>query len=96
MKSFATLMAMVALAGCALADNCTPGLNYCGSSLLKKGNYQAQIDQALADAGVQEVDNGESALFACEGGSNGVIKFLQECTVGECVDAGTGRSDYCG
>jgi len=86
---------MFAFASCALANNCTPGLDYCGLTLLHKGNYQAQIDQAIADAGVPEVDNGKSALFFCEGGDNGVIKFIEECTVGKCVDAGTGESDYC-
>jgi hypothetical protein len=62
---------------------------------LNAGNYQAQIDQAIADAGVPEEDNGKSALFFCEGGANGVILFIQECAVGKCVDAGTGKSDFC-
>ncbi|KIM41489.1 hypothetical protein M413DRAFT_27828 [Hebeloma cylindrosporum] len=86
---------MFAFAGFALARNCTPGLRYCGSTLLDIGNYQGQIDQALADAGVQEVDNGKSALFFCQGGDNGVIQFIRECTVGQCVDAGTGNDDHC-
>ena len=63
--------------------------------LSNAGNYQAQIDQAIADAGAGEVDNGKSALFSCQGGDAGVIKFIRECTVGKCVDAGTGKSDYC-
>lgn len=63
---------------------------------LRVGNYQSQIDQALFDAGVQEVDNGKAGLFFCEGGNNGVIRYLQSCAVGNCVDAGKGKSDHCG
>ena len=63
--------------------------------LSNAGNYQAQIDQAIADAGVPEVDNGKSTLFSCLGGAQGVILFKEECTVGKCVDAGTGKSDFC-
>ena len=56
------------------------------------GNYQAQIDQALADAG-QSTDDG-SALFHCVGGASGVIQYLQTCP-GACHDAGSGNDDDC-
>jgi hypothetical protein len=62
---------------------------------LDAGKYQPQIDQAIADAGKQEVDNGKSTLFSCQGGDEGVIKFVEQCTVGKCVDAGRGKSDFC-
>ena len=55
------------------------------------GNYQSQIDQAIADAGVQEVDNRKGTLFSCVRGDNGVIKFVNECVVGQCTDAGMGK-----
>ncbi|KAJ7182436.1 hypothetical protein C8R43DRAFT_1054372 [Mycena crocata] len=95
MKQTTGLTAIVFAATLALANNCTPGLTYCGSSLIKKGNYQAQIDQALADAGVREVDSGHSSLFHCEGGPNGVISYVASCDVGKCVDAGKGQDDHC-
>ncbi|KAJ6586075.1 hypothetical protein B0H19DRAFT_925702 [Mycena capillaripes] len=95
MKTVHILMAIASLASLTLADNCTPGLTYCGSSLIKKGNYQAQIDQALFSAGVVEVDSGHSALFFCEGGSGGVISYRKSCAVGKCVDAGKGKDDHC-
>lgn len=122
MKSFtvATTTASILLAiGSAMAGNCTPGLNYCGSTLmdigkqntstvidtgmqtsranhvfLVKGHYQSQIDQAISDAGVPELDNGHESLFHCIGGDNGVISYLGDCPNG-CHDAGHGNSDYC-
>ncbi|KAL1985853.1 hypothetical protein VTN96DRAFT_7345 [Rasamsonia emersonii] len=95
MKSFtiATTTTIILAIG-AMARNCTPGLNYCGSTLLDIGHYQSQIDQAIADAGVPEVDNGRESLFHCIGGDNGVIKYLGDCPNG-CHDAGAGNSDYC-
>ncbi|KAJ8058578.1 hypothetical protein OCU04_012755 [Sclerotinia nivalis] len=77
-----------------LARNCTPGLNYCGRTLLSIGKYQPQIDQSLADAGVGEADGGADDLFHCVGGSNGVISFLKYCVNG-CKDEGSGVSDVC-
>ncbi|KAI0970810.1 hypothetical protein F4678DRAFT_479698 [Xylaria arbuscula] len=78
----------------AVADNCKPGINYCGHSLLKKGNYQAQIDQCLYDNNQNEPDYGHDDLFHCVGGSNGVIAFIQNCGNG-CQEADTNQSDFC-
>ncbi|KAF3017070.1 hypothetical protein E8E14_006212 [Neopestalotiopsis sp. 37M] len=77
-----------------MARNCTPGLNYCGSTLLDIGDYQPQIDQALADAGEGNDNHARDYLFHCAGGDNGVIEFLQRCEHG-CKDAGGGVSDRC-
>ncbi|KAJ6459270.1 hypothetical protein C8R45DRAFT_879847 [Mycena sanguinolenta] len=95
MKSFFALVALASLAGIALADNCTPGLDYCGYSLISKGNYQGQIDQALLCAGVSEEDSGHSALFACLGGPSGLVTYRRSCEVGRCIDGGSGLSDHC-
>ncbi|KIM41490.1 hypothetical protein M413DRAFT_149604 [Hebeloma cylindrosporum] len=62
---------------------------------LNPGKYQGQIDQALADNGIREVDNGRSVLFFCQGGNSGVIQFVKDYGVGLCVDAGAGNSDHC-
>lgn len=59
--------------------------------LLSSGNYQPQIDQALADA--QAVEKG-TALFFCVGGANGVISYITTCEHG-CHDSGTGNNDFC-
>lgn len=58
------------------------------------GNYQPQIDQAIFDAGQQEIDNGKEDLFFCDGGDNGIINWTTRCS-GGCVDAGPGNSDHC-
>jgi hypothetical protein len=41
MKSFTVSVLALSLATVTAASNCTPGLDYCGSSLLKKGEYLA-------------------------------------------------------
>ncbi|KFY77063.1 hypothetical protein V499_03468 [Pseudogymnoascus sp. VKM F-103] len=86
--------ALAVFATGAIADNCKPGLFYCGSTLVSKGKYQAQIDQAIHDAGQQEIDNGKDDLFYCVGGNQGVIDWQKRCA-GGCIDAGTDKSDHC-
>ncbi|KAJ7892654.1 hypothetical protein B0H13DRAFT_2665636 [Mycena leptocephala] len=93
MKS-TTFAALLVLATGAIARNCTPNLDYCGRTLLEIGNYQAQIDQALHDAGVGEADGGADDLFHCVGGANGVITFLGFCANG-CHTNPIGVSDVC-
>ncbi|KAI9854943.1 MAG: hypothetical protein M1813_000608 [Trichoglossum hirsutum] len=93
MKVTYLVSVLAALSAGTMAANCNPGYNYCGSSLLNKGSYQPQIDQCLYDNGQGIVDDGRKDLFFCAGGRNGVIKWLGRCT--NCVDGGTGNSDYC-
>ncbi|OBT65214.1 hypothetical protein VE03_04687 [Pseudogymnoascus sp. 23342-1-I1] len=78
----------------AIAGNCTPGLYYCGRTLMTVGKYQPQIDQAIYDAGKQLLDNGNEDLFYCIGNDNGLIKWSAYCSAG-CFNAGHGKSDYC-
>ncbi|KAH7120018.1 hypothetical protein B0J11DRAFT_73539 [Dendryphion nanum] len=93
MKAF-TLTAIIAmLATTVVADNCKTGLNYCGSTLLRVGNYRDQISQALAVAGHPNW-SGDNVLFECLGGSGGAIRFIGGCG-GGCADAGSGKSDFC-
>ncbi|KAF2281527.1 uncharacterized protein EI97DRAFT_463840 [Westerdykella ornata] len=93
MKSFIITPIIAMLAAGAVADNCKKGLNYCGSSLLKKGDYQEQIDQALAVAGHASW-NGNNVLFHCLGGRSGAIEFVKGCP-GGCKDNGKDKSDTC-
>ncbi|OJJ50701.1 hypothetical protein ASPZODRAFT_55828 [Penicilliopsis zonata CBS 506.65] len=92
MKSIAFLLLAVPLS---LADNCRPNIQYCGYNLLKRGNYYAQINDALRDAN-QPTDEThvDQGLFWCTGGANGEITFISFCQSG-CHDGGTGRSDWC-
>ncbi|USP76443.1 hypothetical protein yc1106_03717 [Curvularia clavata] len=93
MKSFVIAPILAMFAAGVVADNCKRGLDYCGSSLLKKGDYREQIDQALAVAGHSSWD-GDNVLFYCLGGSSGSIEFIKGCS-GGCKDNGSGRSDTC-
>ncbi|KAH7394806.1 hypothetical protein BKA66DRAFT_567195 [Pyrenochaeta sp. MPI-SDFR-AT-0127] len=93
MKAFIITPIIAMLATGVIAANCKKGLNYCGSSLLKKGDYQEQIDQALAVAGHPSW-NGNNVLFSCLGGSSGSIKFIKGCG-GGCKDNGENKSDTC-
>ncbi|KFY21536.1 hypothetical protein V493_07329 [Pseudogymnoascus sp. VKM F-4281 (FW-2241)] len=88
----ATVLAVLATG--AIAENCTPGLNYCGKTLLAVGKYQPQIDQAVYGAGKQLLNYGKGDLFYCVGGDNGVIRWKAHCGKG-CVDGGRGDNDYC-
>ncbi|KAJ1325290.1 hypothetical protein MN608_10002 [Microdochium nivale] len=76
------------------ADNCTAGLKYCGSSLLKKGDYRGQIQQAFIAAGRDAFTKPDDWRFDCIGGSEGLIRLIGRCERG-CKDNGTGKSDTC-
>ncbi|EFY89042.1 hypothetical protein J3458_015223 [Metarhizium acridum] len=94
-KSTLISLAMLAIAPLALADNCTGGLSYCGSSLLKKGRYTDQINQALLVAGQpDDYNHVHNSIFYCLGGSSGAIQYTTYCS-GSCQDNGQGRSDTC-
>ncbi|KDR83275.1 hypothetical protein GALMADRAFT_57764 [Galerina marginata CBS 339.88] len=93
--SFATAILLAAV-GIVQADNCNAGLNYCGHSLISKG----QLDQLYRDVlGITvssangDVWNGD--LFACNGGRSGVVTRIQACPSGVCTDNGNGKSDTC-
>ncbi|KAJ4006115.1 hypothetical protein NW752_001365 [Fusarium irregulare] len=76
------------------ARDCTTGLRYCGYVLLKVGNYDAQIRQALSDGGHPINDDWiKYSYFDCIGGYGGLIKWLDKCK--GCVDSPEGNSDVC-
>ena len=76
------------------ADNCKVGLNYCGSTLLKIGNYRGQIQQAFIASGMSWRTDPDDWIFQCIGGPEGLIKVAQDCPTG-CVDRGENQSDTC-
>ncbi|KAF2728919.1 hypothetical protein EJ04DRAFT_390029, partial [Polyplosphaeria fusca] len=72
---------------------CEDGFNYCGHHLESLGNYRAQIDQALGQAGQPNDTNHEkNSLFTCVD-ALGDILFLDFCAKG-CKDH-FGRNDSC-
>ncbi|KAH7304353.1 hypothetical protein BKA65DRAFT_521449 [Rhexocercosporidium sp. MPI-PUGE-AT-0058] len=92
MKFSASLLLLSVLSGAAIAKNCAVNVYYCGFNLRKiatGNNYDNQITKAMAG------HNGDSnnAVFLCLGGNNGDIRFVEQC--GTCIDAGSGKSDYC-
>ncbi|KAI4869215.1 hypothetical protein F4820DRAFT_407600 [Hypoxylon rubiginosum] len=79
-----------------LAKSCDAPWEWCGWDLLRWGNYQDTITQALSDAGQPTDDRHvEQSLFRCLDTDNGNIKFESFCSNG-CSYGGTGDSDdYC-
>ncbi|KAK3486866.1 uncharacterized protein B0T23DRAFT_388569 [Neurospora hispaniola] len=77
----AVLFGMVAsFSALVSADNCKPRLFYCGTTLLRKGNYYDQIEGALKASGQSTNDaHIHNGLFYCTGGPNGEITFQAFC-----------------
>ncbi|TFK32964.1 hypothetical protein BDQ12DRAFT_728173 [Crucibulum laeve] len=75
------------------AANCNKGLDYCGSSLISKGNYAHQILQLFYDIG-EKNESYDDVLFTCEGTSAGWIKFVKRCPR-SCINGGAGKNDFC-
>ncbi|KAJ4153575.1 hypothetical protein LMH87_010058 [Akanthomyces muscarius] len=91
------LAMMAAAAPLAEARNCNKGLLYCGNTLLAIGNYRAQIDDAVAKAGIRRFKGDDlttDSLFKCLGGSNGDIEYTNFCRRG-CQNGGSGKNDFC-
>ncbi|EAU32012.1 conserved hypothetical protein [Aspergillus terreus NIH2624] len=89
------LAAAASLASTAVAANCQTGLQYCGYVLLRKGNYYAQIAQALDDANMPtDPSHIQNTLFQCVGGPNGDIDIIRYCGAA-CQDGGNNHSDTC-
>ncbi|WYZ43629.1 hypothetical protein EsH8_VII_000065 [Colletotrichum jinshuiense] len=74
------------------ARACTEGLSYCGYNLLNIGKYQTEIDNELKRVGLPVQDPYERhSLFQC--GGDGWIRWNVYC--GNCIDGGSGKSDFC-
>ncbi|KAK8106592.1 hypothetical protein PG999_009951 [Apiospora kogelbergensis] len=74
------------------AENCRTNIAYCGYNLLKRGNYRSEIVASLRAAN-QPVDDQHInySLFMCNGPDD--VPFRYFCP--NCVDGGSGKSDYC-
>ncbi|KAK5652707.1 hypothetical protein OQA88_10301 [Cercophora sp. LCS_1] len=78
----------------ASAEPCKTGLYYCGSTLMKIGDYGDEIRAELTKNGYPHlVVYGNNSLYSCGVGGKGWIGLVKMCD--ECVDGGAGKSDYC-
>ncbi|KAF7596228.1 hypothetical protein BBP40_002761 [Aspergillus hancockii] len=94
-KVASVALALATIAPLAAAANCQTGLQYCGNVLLRKGNYYAQIAQALQGANMPvDPQHVQNTLFQCIGGSNGDIEIIKYCGAA-CQDGGDNHSDTC-
>lgn len=58
------------------------------------GKYGSQINDGLKAVDQTDLQAERKALWLCEGGENGNIKFDELCAKG-CQDAGPDKDDYC-
>ncbi|KAG5919743.1 hypothetical protein E4U53_003965 [Claviceps sorghi] len=86
------LAALAAVLPVAMANDCVAGLIYCGSTLLRYGNYEQRIANAIGQIPIGYFNYKERSLFQCVGGGN--IQYLKTCSL-NCVDGGAGRNDGC-
>ncbi|KAK3291107.1 uncharacterized protein B0H64DRAFT_450543 [Chaetomium fimeti] len=74
------------------AKACKEGLKYCGSTLLRRGDYLDEIRNELERVGIPPREGFVwNSLFDC--GGNGWIGWQAYC--GTCIDGGDGKDDYC-
>ncbi|KAF2679837.1 hypothetical protein K458DRAFT_421925 [Lentithecium fluviatile CBS 122367] len=96
-----SLVALMAAASFAAADNCQEGLKYCGFNLLRRGNYyQTIVDlshSAPGSAAWNTLDDFiNSSYWLCTSSATGAIKYEGYCgSPGNCADGGAGKSDIC-
>ncbi|RAL12408.1 uncharacterized protein BO97DRAFT_424496 [Aspergillus homomorphus CBS 101889] len=90
-----TILAILGAASCAVAIRCTQGLTYCGTSLVKKGNYTKDMQNALQREGrVSSSHNMLDSLYLCTADEDFLI-WRNTCRRGACQDNGVDRDDVC-
>ncbi|KAF9891197.1 hypothetical protein FE257_004761 [Aspergillus nanangensis] len=94
MKISTALAVLGAVSGAA-AYRCNEGLTYCGTSLIKKGDYRADIVAALQRAG-KPTDSSYIlySRFLCTADEDFLI-WIDKCADGGCKDNGSGKDDTC-
>ncbi|RYP46588.1 hypothetical protein DL768_007210 [Monosporascus sp. mg162] len=87
------ITAVFATAGVVVAESCNRGGVYCGSSLLRKGNYRDHIKETLQAAGVSTDERHiQNSKFDCL--SDGDIAYREFCSNG-CGGTDSTDPDYC-
>lgn len=90
------IFASTGLLSTVFADNCYGTGNWCGSALLKKGDYQSTIKDKLAGASQPTDDlHVRESLFTCVADSKGDITFVSFCASGCTEQSGKANSDFC-
>ncbi|PYH45977.1 uncharacterized protein BP01DRAFT_356173 [Aspergillus saccharolyticus JOP 1030-1] len=90
-----TILAILGAASCAVAIRCTQGLTYCGTSLVKKGNYTRDMQNALQRESISTSSHDLlDSLYLCTIDEDYLI-WRQTCRRGACQDNGTNRDDTC-
>ncbi|KAF7858936.1 hypothetical protein EAF04_008977 [Stromatinia cepivora] len=90
--SMITIVLASALSGLVAAKSCKTGGIYCGTYLLKRGDYITKINTNLLANNLPTSDlYVKQSLWACI--EHGDIRFLQFCAAG-CV-GGDKNDDYC-
>ncbi|KAG6072742.1 hypothetical protein E4U16_005140 [Claviceps sp. LM84 group G4] len=86
----AVIMAMTPVAQAGVW-HCTPGLLYCGNTLVQRGYDRAKIIKAAKAAKVHELYYFH-ALFTCNAKRG--VTYEEPCLF-DCVDGGRGNNDTC-
>ncbi|KAH7025130.1 uncharacterized protein B0I36DRAFT_250870 [Microdochium trichocladiopsis] len=90
---FTAIITTTILAATVAADSCNRGGVYCGSSLLRKGNYRDHIVETLQAAGQPtSEDHIQNSKFDCIDG--GDIVYREFCSRG-CGGTDSTDPDYC-
>ncbi|KAG5459444.1 MAG: hypothetical protein BJ554DRAFT_153 [Olpidium bornovanus] len=90
---FTTVAVILASVTAVVADSCNRGGVYCGSSLLRKGNYRAHIIETLLAVGVTADEKHiQNSKFDCLSG--GDIVYREYCAAG-CGGTASTDPDYC-
>ncbi|PYI18678.1 hypothetical protein BO86DRAFT_374820 [Aspergillus japonicus CBS 114.51] len=90
-----TILAILGAASCAVAIRCTQGMTYCGTSLVKKGNYAQDMQTALQREGIAPTSHQLlDSLYLCTADEDYLI-YRTTCRRGACQDNGVSRDDTC-
>ncbi|RAH53034.1 hypothetical protein BO85DRAFT_523869 [Aspergillus piperis CBS 112811] len=93
---FSTVLLTLGAASGAFAYGCTEGLIYCGTSLIKKGDYYEDIVASLERS--DQPTTSDFILysrFICTADEDFLV-WVDKCADGACKDNGSGHDDTCG
>ncbi|PYH75811.1 hypothetical protein BO82DRAFT_437144 [Aspergillus uvarum CBS 121591] len=89
------ILAILGAASCAVAIRCSQGMTYCGTSLVKKGNYAQDIQTALQREGIAPTSHQLlDSLYLCTADEDYLI-YRTTCRRDACQDNGVSRDDTC-
>jgi hypothetical protein len=96
--SAAVVVTLALMADITAASNCKPGLNYCGKTLKKIGDYRDLLANVHYVLGAPWISEGDQALYECVRGapwaSYGVVRYIGQCPR-TCIAGGSNEDDFC-